>query len=241
MYERTLSPRATHDRTDARRRGRRIARGAVWLGLVTATLAPRVAVAEPAPAQVADAGDAKPSVGALSAERPALIEAPSLASRSTPPAPDAPMPIQPAPVVRPSTPAQPAAAVRPSLLAVRTSERPRIDGVLDDRAWQGTPGTDAFTQKFPADGVRPSERTDLRIVYDDAALYVAFDCEQRTTPLIARLARRDRDVGADRVEIDLSDGARTFAFWVSAAGVVGDGIRFNDTDYSADWDGVWDA
>src|SRR5262249_1625970 len=73
------------------------------------------------------------------------------------------------------------------------------------------------------------------------ALYVAFDCEQRTTPLIARLARRDRDVGADRVEIDISDGTRTFAFWVNAAGVLGDGIRFNDTDYSADWDGVWDA
>ena len=27
----------------------------------------------------------------------------------------------------------------------------------------------------------------------------------------------------------------------NAAGVLGDGVRFNDTDYSADWDGVWDG
>ncbi|MBN1204311.1 MAG: carbohydrate binding family 9 domain-containing protein [Myxococcaceae bacterium] len=130
---------------------------------------------------------------------------------------------------------------RPSLQAVRASGSLRLDGVLDEPAWKAAPATDAFTQKFPNEGQRPSERTLLRVIYDDDALYVAFECEQVKTPLVARLARRDRKVGDDGVEVALSDGARTFEFWVSAAGVMGDSIRFNDTESSSDWDGVWDA
>jgi hypothetical protein len=230
MYERTRNERTTQRTRDRNRQG---ARSVLWPGLFVALLASRAAVAEPP--QVADAGELKPGIGELSTERPVLVEPPVPATRSTARAPDAPK------AVPPVQPGQSARVVRPSLLAVRASETPRLDGALDDRAWQAAPATNTFTQKFPTDGAPPSERTDLRIIYDADALYVAFDCEQRTTPVIARLARRDRDVGADRVEIDISDGARTFAFWVNAAGVLGDGIRFNDTDYSADWDGVWDA
>ncbi|TSC34427.1 carbohydrate binding family 9 domain-containing protein [Corallococcus sp. Z5C101001] len=130
---------------------------------------------------------------------------------------------------------------RPSLQAIRTHDSPRLDGVLDDPVWSVAAATDAFTQKFPNEGQSPSEHTLLRLVYDDDALYVAFECEQLKTPRISRLVRRDRKIGDDRVEVTISDGTRTFEFWVSAAGVMGDGIRFNDTDYSADWDGVWDA
>src|SRR5438876_563463 len=50
--------------------------------------------------------------------------------------------------------------------AVRTTEAPKIDGILDDRVWQqATPMTN-FIQSEPAEGEPSSERTEVRILYD---------------------------------------------------------------------------
>jgi hypothetical protein len=130
---------------------------------------------------------------------------------------------------------------KPRLVAVRTSAAPDIDGDLRDVAWQQVPPTTAFTQKFPNEAQAPSEPTELRVLYDDAAIYVAFNCMQVATPVNGRLARRDRQVESDWVQVAIDDGGSTYEFTVNAAGVLGDGVRFNDTDYSPQWDGVWDA
>lgn len=130
---------------------------------------------------------------------------------------------------------------RPRLLAVRTGERLQLDGRLTDIAWEKAAPTRSFTQKFPDEARAPSEPTELRVLYDDRALYIAFDCVQAGVPVRGRLARRDRQVEADWVQVAINDGASTYEFSVNGAGVLGDGVRFNDTDYSADWDGVWDA
>jgi hypothetical protein len=116
-----------------------------------------------------------------------------------------------------------------------------LDGKLDDSAWGEALPTVAFTQKFPNEGLSPSEQTVLRILYDEESLYVAFECIQRHTPVQSRLARRDRKVETDRVELSIDDGKSTFEFSVNAAGVLSDGVRFNDTGYSSDWDGVWEG
>src|SRR5512143_2299989 len=63
---------------------------------------------------------------------------------------------------------------RPRMVAVRTSVAPSIDGDLRDVAWQQAIPTSAFTQKFPNEAQAPSEPTELRVLYDDAALYIAF-------------------------------------------------------------------
>lgn len=137
--------------------------------------------------------------------------------------------------------AQVAEQPRARLMAVRTNEAPDIDGDLRDAAWQQAVHTTAFTQKFPNEAQGPSEPTTLRVLYDNSALYIAFDCTQIGAPVNGRLARRDRQVEADWVQVAVNDGSDTYEFTVNAAGVLGDGVRFNDTEYSADWDGVWDA
>jgi hypothetical protein len=130
---------------------------------------------------------------------------------------------------------------KPRLIAVRTSEAPEIDGDLRDAAWTRAVPTTAFTQKFPGEAQAPSESTELRVLYDDSSLYVAFNCIQTGVAVKGRLARRDRKVESDWVTVAIDDGASTYEFSVNAAGVLGDGVRFNDTDYSGDWDGVWDG
>jgi len=142
------------------------------------------------------------------------------------------------------------ALAAPEMSPVRTHEPPVIDGRLDDRAWALAPATRAFTQKFPLEGAPPTEETTLRVLYDDEALYVAFDSVQTLVPVVARMARRDREVEADNVSISIDSralGKNAFEFVVNAAGVLRDGIRANDvvdeddSRFSDKWDENWSA
>ncbi|HVR01764.1 MAG TPA: DUF5916 domain-containing protein [Polyangia bacterium] len=153
-----------------------------------------------------------------------------------------------APVAVPAVPSGVAApflpAVRPHIHAVRTSQRPVIDGKLDDPAWRRAVPSDTFTQHFPNEGAPPSERTEVRILYDDTALYIGVDCEQVHAPVVKRLMRRDTQAASDGVWLDIDsrrDGVSAFHFGVNAAGVLSDAIHFNDLEYSADWDAVWEG
>src|SRR5262249_53170180 len=119
-----------------------------------------------------------------------------------------------------------------------------MDGRLDEAVWRAAPPSDAFWQKFPDEGKAPSERTSVRVLYDEDALYIGFECEQTRSRVVSRLTRRDRKIEADWVEIDVdtrNDGVRAVTFRANAAGVLTDAIRFNDTDSSTDWDENWDA
>src|SRR5258705_106392 len=61
----------------------------------------------------------------------------------------------------------------PLARAVRaTPDSPRLDGRLDDPAWQQAPLVTSFTQRDPNEGQPGTEKTEARIVYSDAAVYV---------------------------------------------------------------------
>jgi hypothetical protein len=131
-----------------------------------------------------------------------------------------------------------------ALRATRTAATITVDGALDEPAWLTAPEATALVQKRPVDGAVPTERTRVRVLYDDDALYIGFDCEQSNAELVTRLTRRDREVEADWVSIGLDtsrDGKTAFEFKVNAAGVLVDGIRSDDVKYSADWDENWEA
>jgi len=66
------------------------------------------------------------------------------------------------------------AAGPPHVTAARASSAPLIDGRLDDAVWQTALPTDSFTQSFPFDGAAPSERTRVRVLYDETAVYFGF-------------------------------------------------------------------
>jgi hypothetical protein len=132
----------------------------------------------------------------------------------------------------------------PHLRATHVEKGPVVDGVLDDAVWKQAEASSAYTQKQPHDGSPPSEPTTVRVVYDDDAIYVAFDCVQTKTPMAPRLTRRDRQTETDIVGFDLGtrhDGKSAFEFYVSVSGVLIDTVRFNDTDFSSDWDENWTA
>jgi hypothetical protein len=132
----------------------------------------------------------------------------------------------------------------PHLSATRIATPPVLDGRLDDPVWQQASASDTFTQKLPDGGKPSTERTVVRILYDDDAVYVGIDCEQRRSEVVGRLTRRDRDVEADKVSVSFDtrgDGKTAFEFVVNPAGVLVDGLHFNDTNFSQEWDENWEA
>jgi len=77
-------------------------------------------------------------------------------------------------------------------VATRTSQSPAIDGNLSDPVWaQAVPITD-FTQQAPDQGQPPSQRTEVRILFDDRAIYFALRCfDADPTTIVANMTRRD--------------------------------------------------
>ena len=63
-------------------------------------------------------------------------------------------------------------SARPILRALRTNEPPTIDGRLSDEVWRQAPAVDHFTQRDPNEGQTATERTEIRVLYDDDALYI---------------------------------------------------------------------
>lgn len=133
----------------------------------------------------------------------------------------------------------------PAYVAARTPSAPSIDGRADDQAWQVAPAFGAFRQKDPDEGQPASEATQVRVAYDDSALYVLLVMSDREPgKIVRRLARRDAEADADlvRVYLDPAHDHKTGVYFeVSAAGVQGDAILYNDSWDDRSWDGVWDS
>lgn len=138
--------------------------------------------------------------------------------------------------------------VRRSITALRADPPPRIDGVLDDEIWgRGVP-VSGFRRDDPNDGEPAAERTEVRIAYDDDALYVgARMYDSRPEAISRRLDRRDtfeRFNDQFYLVIDSYRDRRTaFILGVTPAGGRNDGIAPNDSKETIDdsWDPVWEA
>ena len=151
--------------------------------------------------------------------------------------------LAPALAAQPDRPPAEAYVIR--AVAVDAADEPRVDGRLDEAVWAAAPKAGDFVQRAPDPGEPATERTEVAVLYGDAALYVGFRCWVRDPgTLVARLARRDQYVGSDRVAVgfDSYDDDRTgFVFGVTAAGVEQDVLLFNDGNEDDSWDAVWDG
>lgn len=132
-----------------------------------------------------------------------------------------------------------------SVQAARTPEAIRVDGRLDDAGWkQAAPATE-FRQRDPDEGKPATERTELRVVYDDEALYVGFRLyDGEPQRIVRRLSRRDDSSDADHVRLYLDprlDHQTGAQFQVTAAGVQSDSVIFNDSWDDDSWDAVWES
>jgi hypothetical protein len=130
--------------------------------------------------------------------------------------------------------------VRPT----RVSEPPRIDGRLDEPLWGAIEPIVDFRQWEPDNGAPASERTEVRIGYDDEFLYLgvrAFDGDAGR--IVARQFERDARIDNDdafTIELDsLSDNRTAFFFESNVLGAQSDGQITENGGTNLQWDAIW--
>lgn len=134
---------------------------------------------------------------------------------------------------------------RPYLLATRISESPKIDGLLDDRIWLTLPIVKEFTTHEPVFGRAATENTEVRIAYDNLAIYVSARMyDSQADKIVKELTQRDQLGRADRFELGLdtyNDDITGYKFIVSAANSQLDGKHLPGDGFDLTWDGVWES
>ncbi len=120
----------------------------------------------------------------------------------------------------------------------------RLDGVIDEPAWEGVQAENEYFQLEPVRGVPADEYTEFRMVYDDDYIYIAT-INLQNGPIITSSLQRDFNPPADGDVIafmfDTFDNDRdAFFFQTNPGGAKRDqqtsgGVR------STEWDGVYDV
>lgn len=76
--------------------------------------------------------------------------------------------------------------------ATRVERPPRLDGTLDDPEWQSASPVSNFLQREPFEGQTPTEKTEVRVLYDKHDVYFGVLCfDSDPKGIIATELRRD--------------------------------------------------
>ncbi len=128
---------------------------------------------------------------------------------------------------------------RKEYFTTRAVKTPKIDGLLDDETWKSVPIISDFKQNFPNYNAEPTQTTNVQIVYDNTAIYIAaFLYDSCSDSICKQLGNRDDQLNADnfRVVFDTYNTEQdAFDLSVTASGVQNDS-RFSDYLYNAVWE-----
>jgi hypothetical protein len=147
-----------------------------------------------------------------------------------------------------SSAAQPVglAGARPTIAVPRidASQAPTIDGDLTDPIWANAAIIDDFGQVEPVPGAPPSERTIVRIMYDENNFYLnvyAYDSEPEL--IVVRSMARDGEIfRGDNISFFLDPGPTrrdAYSFQFSPSGGRNDSLILNNNSELDEWDPIW--
>ncbi len=132
-------------------------------------------------------------------------------------------------------------------VCTRCLHAPKIDGDLGDSAWKNAPVATDFIQSAPNPGQPSRLRTEVRMLYDNTAIYVsAMMYDPHPDSILHELSKRDNvfyGPNADAFGITLDPyctGQNAVLFGVTAAGVQTDTKIAND-DFDDSWNVAWES
>lgn len=127
--------------------------------------------------------------------------------------------------------------------AARVGVAPRLDGQLDDACWLQAPVMGDFVANSPSFGQPAAEKTEVRIVYTNEAIYVGAYLYQLHGKVRTDLCPRDDSGTGDQFHIAFDtyrDRQNAFRFQITASNVQLDG-RMSPTNFDVSWDAVWES
>jgi len=124
-----------------------------------------------------------------------------------------------------------------TIRATRIERGPVLDGSLADEVWGQAVPVNGFKMVFPNAGQEPSERTELRILFDGSNLYLGVHCYDRepgkiTANTMAHDTAEDYDEANDdtiKVLLDpFQDKRNAYLFIVNPRGARSEGLAFGE-------------
>ena len=136
---------------------------------------------------------------------------------------------------------------RPQVKAIKTEEEIKIDGLLDEKIWNEVQPITEFVQRLPQDGANPTEKSEMRIIYNSNYLYFGFtffdsEPEKIRATILNRGGWIHRD---DKLEIALDtylDRRNAYLFEMNPLGTQDDALITDENRPSLDewaWDGIY--
>lgn len=126
-----------------------------------------------------------------------------------------------------------------SLNASRTNEKITVDGFAGEEAWENADIATGFIERNPTEGNPPQQKTEVRILFDDNAVYVLAYCYDKSPDsILTQLGERDDELNADLFTVSFDTYNKlldAFVFSVSASGVQSDS-RISDGSFNAVWE-----
>ena len=132
------------------------------------------------------------------------------------------------------------------MMATRIDRAPKIDGQLNDVVWKNAPIFSDFVELKPNPGRKEAEnqRTEIRILYDDVAIYIAARMYESNVDSIAHeFAARDQVGNADYIGVVFDtyfDKINANGFYVTAAGSQFD-AKYSTDNEDENWNAVWES
>ena len=136
---------------------------------------------------------------------------------------------------------------RKTIKAKRITKAPKIDGVIDDEAWNNAEIAKDFVTLRPTNGVAVPDayKTEVKVLYNDEAIYISALMHDPDPAGIPReFATRDNFSQADFFLVTINpndDGQNPFEFVVQSTGNIADSKVSNgreDFNWSAVWQGA---
>ena len=133
------------------------------------------------------------------------------------------------------------------LEAVRAAGPIMLDGMLDESSWASAPTATHFIQNDPREGEAATFDTEVRVVYDDDAIYFGvFARDDEPGRLTVNDLKKDFDTDNEdgfRIVLDTFHDARNgYTFATNPAGAKYDDQMVNEgRERNPDWDGIWEV
>ncbi|HEX8656084.1 MAG TPA: DUF5916 domain-containing protein [Hymenobacter sp.] len=136
-------------------------------------------------------------------------------------------------------------APKRQLQAVRISTPPKLDGLLDEAVWQSAPVASQFYELEPTPGPVEKHPTEVRVLYDDNALYIgAIMHDVAQDSILRELSNRDEIGNSDWFGVFLdtyNDHLNGYQFILTPGGVQVDARQSPANGEDGNWNAVWDS
>jgi len=138
------------------------------------------------------------------------------------------------------------AAGKPPIVRAHERTAPiNIDGRLNEPDWADAPAASNFVQVRPTEGAPPPESTEVRVLFDEEAIYVGARMHESDPASIRdQLVRRDQGGQYDYFEVMIDpnrDRQTGYLFRLGVAGNELDAFLFDDSRTDVDFDAVWES